>query len=100
MNSDGKHEWFVPVLVVSSCIFDVAKFPFDYQSCSLKFTAWTHDQTELDLDIDTRPVVTGTYVNSTEWDVVSIERKRKSSKYKCCPNNFVDIRYFKFKSSY
>ena len=93
INSDGTQYWYVPTLFQSSCIFEVANFPFDKQSCTLMFTPWTHSQNELDLKVDLKPVVTSNYVNSSEWELISVSRERRSSKYACCPNPFVDIRY-------
>ena len=49
INYDGTNSWYIPTLFESSCIFNVASFPFDKQSCTLVFTPWTHDKTEVDL---------------------------------------------------
>merc|ERR1712072_944442 len=32
-------------------------------------------------------------INSSEWEILSTARERRSIKYACCPNNFVDIKY-------
>lgn len=89
----GVHRWMVPALLESSCIFNVASFPFDRQACTLIFTPWTHDQSEVDLKADKSPIVTSNYINSSEWDLADVTSEIKSSKYMCCPNPFVDVRY-------
>ena len=43
--------------------------------------------------IDPKPVVTSNYINSSEWEITSVDRVRRSTKYACCPNPYVDIRY-------
>ena len=83
----------MPTLFESSCSFNVESFPFDKQSCVIVFTPWTHDKTELDLVIDTRPVVTTNYIKSSEWEITSTKRKLRRNKYACCPHPFVDIKY-------
>ena len=37
--------------------------------------------------------ISAKYVNSSEWDVMLVEREKKSTKYACCPDPYVDIRY-------
>ena len=93
IGSNGTHRWLVPALLQSSCIFNVAHFPFDFQSCRLIFTSWTHDQKELDMKADASPIITKNYINSSEWDLTSVTKRVKSKYYGCCLNPFVDIRF-------
>lgn len=93
ISSDGSARWYIPTLLESSCTFNVQSFPFDNQTCYLTFTPWTHDQSELDLRVDPKPVITSNYIKSSEWDLVSVKSKLRSTKYLCCPNPFVDITY-------
>lgn len=39
----GNVFWPVPTKLQSSCKVDVTYFPFDYQTCKLKFGSWTYD---------------------------------------------------------
>ena len=43
LHQDGKVVWTPPVIFKSSCEIDVEFFPFDEQSCFLKFGSWTFD---------------------------------------------------------
>ena len=93
INSNGIQQWMIPVFITSSCIFEVTTFPFDRQSCTLSFTPWTHDQSEIDIIADPRPVVTANYITSSEWELIDVKKEVISSLYACCPNPFVNIRY-------
>lgn len=90
---DGTHTWMIPVLLRSSCTVDVTNFPFDQQNCFLIFNSWTHDKTELDLRHDPRPIITSNYINSSEWEVRSVDKKIVSKLYICCPNPYVNMEY-------
>lgn len=90
---DGTHQWLIPVMLQSSCIFDVTNFPYDRQRCYLKFVSWTYDQKDMDVTSDPRPIVTENYINSAEWAMVTTSVQKNVKKYNCCPNPFVDITY-------
>ena len=36
-------------ILKSSCSIDVTYFPFDAQNCTMKFGAWTHGKSRIDL---------------------------------------------------
>jgi len=42
--------WIPPALFRSSCSIDITQFPFDIQTCQLKFGSWTYDGFKLDID--------------------------------------------------
>ena len=43
LHFDGRVEWKPPAIYHSSCEMDVEYFPFDEQTCVMKFGSWTYD---------------------------------------------------------
>jgi nicotinic acetylcholine receptor len=46
---DGRIIWEPPVIYKSYCPIDVEYFPFDMQECFMKFSSWTYNGHEVDL---------------------------------------------------
>lgn len=49
VSSDGSTKWFTVAVLTSICPMDVKLFPFDEQTCTLKFGSWTQNQLKLDI---------------------------------------------------
>ena len=49
LRNTGQVTWKPPAIYKSSCKINVEWFPFDEQSCDLKFGSWTYDGHQLDL---------------------------------------------------
>ena len=63
------------------------------QECHFKFVSWTHDKSELHLQVDPRPLVTQHHIPSPEWSLVSVKREVYEELYPCCPIPYSTILY-------
>ena len=62
---DGNVKWMVPLMVASACAVDVTYFPYDRQSCEIKFGSWIYDIDQVDIRIDSdRPDLEHYVMNS------------------------------------
>ncbi|CAJ0559181.1 unnamed protein product, partial [Mesorhabditis spiculigera] len=117
VDSQGTVIWMPPSIYKSFCAINIADFPYDSQTCEMKFGGWTNDGQTLDLQ-QISPVVnekpekrfddTGTeyqflpngmglsfYHSSAEWDLISITSSRYAQIYPGCCGQvyYIDIRY-------
>uniref|UniRef100_UPI00359010F7 neuronal acetylcholine receptor subunit alpha-7-like n=1 Tax=Myxine glutinosa TaxID=7769 RepID=UPI00359010F7 len=78
-------------MLKSTCYIDVRWFPFDVQSCDLKFGSWSYDGWLIDLqkmDADT-----SRYTSNGEWDLIEIPGKKNVVRYECCQEPYPDVTY-------
>uniref|UniRef100_A0A8C4WW18 Uncharacterized protein n=1 Tax=Eptatretus burgeri TaxID=7764 RepID=A0A8C4WW18_EPTBU len=91
VNSSGDCQYAPPGMLKSTCYINVRWFPFDVQSCDLKFGSWSHDGWLIDLqkmDADTSG-----YISNGEWDLIEIPGKRNVLRYDCCKEPYPDVTY-------
>ncbi|XP_034241492.1 acetylcholine receptor subunit beta-like 2 isoform X2 [Thrips palmi] len=94
----GEVYWKPPAIYKSSCKINVLYFPFDEQSCDMKFGSWTYNGFQVDLkhiDQDTGSNLVHHGINlkefylSVEWDILDAPARR-NEEYEpstCCANN-------------
>ncbi|XP_042208248.1 acetylcholine receptor subunit beta-like 1 isoform X2 [Homarus americanus] len=70
----GEVLWVPPAIYQSSCTIDVTYFPFDQQTCLMKFGSWTFngDQVSLSLYNAKNFVDLSDYWKSGTWDIVEV----------------------------
>lgn len=83
-----------PAIYKSSCSIDVTFFPFDQQSCKMKFGSWTYDRAKIDLISMASDVDQMDYWESGEWVIVNAVGKYNTKKYECCTEIYADITYY------
>ncbi|KAM8830545.1 neuronal acetylcholine receptor subunit alpha-4-like isoform 1-T2 [Synchiropus picturatus] len=91
---DGRIKWMPPAIYKSSCSIDVTFFPFDQQSCKMKFGSWTYDRAKIDLISMASDVDQMDYWESGEWVIVNAVGKYNTKKYECCTEIYSDITYY------
>uniref|UniRef100_A0A3Q3QC94 Cholinergic receptor, nicotinic, alpha 4b n=1 Tax=Monopterus albus TaxID=43700 RepID=A0A3Q3QC94_MONAL len=91
---DGRIKWMPPAIYKSSCSIDVTFFPFDQQSCKMKFGSWTYDRAKIDLISMASDVDQMDYWESGEWVIVNAVGKYNTKKYECCAEIYADITYY------
>ncbi|XP_032242803.1 neuronal acetylcholine receptor subunit beta-3 isoform X2 [Nematostella vectensis] len=91
LNHDGVNAWYSPASFRSTCQIDVTFFPFDQQTCFMKFGSWTFEVVDLDIFADKSPLHSSQYMKSAEWDLIAASKKRNVEYYACCTYPFSDV---------
>ncbi|XP_074034118.1 nicotinic acetylcholine receptor alpha 3 subunit isoform X1 [Leptinotarsa decemlineata] len=102
LNYTGRVDWKPPAIYKSSCEIDVEYFPFDEQTCVMKFGSWTYDGFQVDLRhmdemkglniVDIGIDLTEFYP-SVEWDILEVPAVRNEKFYTCCDEPYLDITF-------
>ncbi|KAL8568504.1 hypothetical protein ACOMHN_013805 [Nucella lapillus] len=99
VSHNGLILWMPQAIYRSSCEIDVATFPFDVQTCELKFGSWTYDGNKLDLQIlandgkDPNKTDLSEYMPSNSWKILLAPARRRLEYYTCCPEPYVDLAF-------
>lgn len=86
---NGQVSWMPPAILKSSCSIDVTYFPFDAQNCTMKFGAWTHDQSRIDLKMVKQDANQDEFWESGEWEILDAKGIKHERKYNCCPGKWL-----------
>ncbi|KAG7469438.1 hypothetical protein MATL_G00128970 [Megalops atlanticus] len=91
VNSSGFCQYLPPGIFMSTCNVDVRWFPFDIQTCELKFGSWTFDGWLLDLQMNEADI--SGYMPNGEWDLVGVPGNRNLVYYDCCKEPYPDVTF-------
>ncbi|KAL0125473.1 hypothetical protein PUN28_004524 [Cardiocondyla obscurior] len=98
----GEVSWKPPAIYKSSCEINVEYFPFDEQSCLMKFGSWTYNGAQVDLkhvkqESGNNLVAIGIdltdFYLSVEWDILEVPASRNEEFYPCCKEPYSDITF-------
>ncbi|VDK65994.1 unnamed protein product [Onchocerca ochengi] len=113
----GAVVWKPPSIYKSFCPIDIEYFPYDKQSCSMKFGGWSYNGFQIDVrqlptnptdNIETQYDENGkeyqfleqgmdlsSYYPSREWDLISLTSRRHERLYPgCCGQEFyIDVTF-------
>lgn len=92
---DGTVMWIPQAIFKSSCVIDITYFPFDLQTCKLKFGSWTYDGFKLDVDFydEKEEVDLNDYIESNEWEVLDNPAQKNIQRYPCCIEPYPDLTF-------
>lgn len=78
VNYIGRIIWFPPAIFKSTCGIDISNFPFDHQSCFLKFGSWTYKGDKLDIQLyeNNSEIDITDYTKSNEWLILHRPARR------------------------
>uniref|UniRef100_T1KYX4 Neurotransmitter-gated ion-channel ligand-binding domain-containing protein n=1 Tax=Tetranychus urticae TaxID=32264 RepID=T1KYX4_TETUR len=93
VQSNGSIFYLPPGVFTSTCKIDITWFPFDDQLCKLKFGSWSHDMSQVDLDVISNQGDLSTYIENGEWILLGILGRRNKVLYRCCADPFTDVTY-------
>ncbi|XP_011703555.1 PREDICTED: acetylcholine receptor subunit beta-like 2 isoform X1 [Wasmannia auropunctata] len=102
LKSTGEVFWKPPAIYKSSCEINVEYFPFDEQSCIMKFGSWTYNGAQVDLkhmkqESGSNLVAIGIdltdFYLSVEWDILEVPATRNEEYYPCCTEPYSDITF-------
>uniref|UniRef100_A0AAU6PBV4 Nicotinic acetylcholine receptor alpha8 n=1 Tax=Protohermes xanthodes TaxID=1452977 RepID=A0AAU6PBV4_9NEOP len=99
---NGEVFWKPPAIYKSSCEINVEYFPFDEQSCMMKFGSWTYNGIQVDLkhmqqvpgsNIVKIGIDLSEFYLSVEWDILEVPASRNEEYYPCCAEPYSDITF-------
>lgn len=95
VSSDGTVLWIPMAIFKSTCEINIANFPFDTQTCILKFGSWTYNGFKLDIDFydNLEHIDTSDYIKSNEWKLVDSPAKKNVKYYPCCIEPYPDLTF-------
>jgi len=94
VSSTGEILWVPPYILTTTCKLDFHWFPYDQQTCPIKFGSWTYNGWKLDIQLqDEQGMDISSFVVNEEWDLVRAEGGRNEVLYECCPEPYLDITY-------
>ncbi|GMR32567.1 hypothetical protein PMAYCL1PPCAC_02762, partial [Pristionchus mayeri] len=88
VKNDGNITWLFSAIFKSSCRIQVRYYPFDDQTCDLKFASWSHDGSEILLGLNTDKGDLSSYMNNSEFDLVDMTAMKEVVKFPSDPSLF------------
>ncbi|PNJ12966.1 CHRNB1 isoform 2 [Pongo abelii] len=79
VSSDGSVRWQPPGIYRSSCSIQVTYFPFDWQNCTMVFSSYSYDSSEVSLQTGLGPdgqeqqeihIHQGTFIENGQWEII------------------------------
>ncbi|KAG1650143.1 Ligand-gated ion channel 4 [Nymphon striatum] len=93
VNNLGKVLFLQHGIFRSTCTIDVEYFPFDVQTCQLKFASWTYDEKQVKLNMLSPKGDLSGYHENGEFSLEKFHSTTNLLKYSCCQHPYPDITF-------
>uniref|UniRef100_U5EQR7 Putative acetylcholine receptor n=1 Tax=Corethrella appendiculata TaxID=1370023 RepID=U5EQR7_9DIPT len=93
LDSNGSIIWVPPVQFRTYCELNMRKWPFDEQTCKLRFGSWAFDGNKLNISFDEESYIIDLIVENHEWELLKVESIRNITYYTCCEEPYLDLLY-------
>ncbi len=93
VESNGNVFWSRPGSINSICDFNLENYPYDSQTCLLKFGSWTYSENDLVLTQRKYDIDLTYYKENEEWELLDTTSQTNLMKYSCCSESFYDITF-------
>ncbi|KAK3612319.1 hypothetical protein CHS0354_011037 [Potamilus streckersoni] len=70
VENNGRVNWYPYGIWKSACNIDITYFPFDTQTCDLKFGTWTYLTKDVIITVVNDPIDMKGYETNSEWSIV------------------------------
>ncbi|XP_033112659.1 neuronal acetylcholine receptor subunit alpha-7-like [Anneissia japonica] len=88
--SDGNAKYAAYSIFRSSCHINIELYPYDNQTCRLRFSSWVHNMLELDVHPKLRSLDQAEQFDDNGiWELIGVDGNREVEKYKTGANSFV-----------
>ncbi|KAL3868189.1 hypothetical protein ACJMK2_041023 [Sinanodonta woodiana] len=67
VRSDGIVFWYPFGIFESTCGIDITFFPFDIQTCTLNFVAWSYTKEEVNVMVESKEIILDQYEENSAW---------------------------------
>lgn len=95
VSSDGT-VLYIPVgRTKSTCSIDITFFPFDEQTCILKFGSWTYDGFKVNVNFydGLEEIDVSDYIESNMWALMEHSAVKNVKYYPCCEEPYPDLTF-------
>ncbi|CAH1801331.1 unnamed protein product [Owenia fusiformis] len=93
VDSKGSVLWVPHMTLKTKCAMNFRRFPYDTQTCQLKFGSWIYTMKQLDLQPSDELKDLNSFKQPRGWVLTKFNHKRIIQKYGCCEDAYVDIVY-------
>ncbi|XP_021351922.1 acetylcholine receptor subunit alpha-type unc-38-like [Mizuhopecten yessoensis] len=77
--AEGLVNWRPYEVFETKCSINIQYFPFDKQTCDIKFGVWTSPLSDVDVELGSKGILLDEYQTNGEWDLLTTSAKSSES---------------------